>query len=273
MTAEAPFPEVMGDIKMHVVVCVKAVADRLPDLGPSGQEDGTEGLHMNEWDSVAVETALQMRAKEKDLRITALCAGPPSWDGVLRRAVGMGVDAALRVDYASESADPSAGARALAAGMAQLNPDLILCGAMGEDGMQAATGPMLAAALMLPFCTMAMSMDREAGGLRVSCEDEGGKRRIYFLPLPCLITVQTGIYPPRYPRLSLMLKADRMEIPVLAFSRTKALPRLRLAYFESPPPSRRVYMLTGSAEEKARELVALLDQRGWLDLGKLEEGP
>lgn len=255
---------------MHIVVCVKAVADRLPDLGSYRNPDAGEGLHMNEWDSVAVEAALQFRSREGETRVSVLTAGPPSWEGVLRRALGMGVDGALRVEHQPDPAHPAKTARALASGLRTLEPDIILCGAMGEDGMQAATPPMLAAALDLPFCTMAMALDLEQRGLKVSCEAEGGKRKRYFLPLPCLVSVQTGMYAARYPRLSLMLKADKAIIPVLAFQDdTKS--GIVMEGFDIPPPSRRVRFLEGSAEEKAAALLGLLTERGWLDHGNIKE--
>ncbi|TWI77278.1 electron transfer flavoprotein beta subunit [Desulfobotulus alkaliphilus] len=257
---------------MHIVVCVKAISDHLPDLGPFQKNDASESVHMGDWDSVAVETALKLREHSAGGRVTVLTAGPVSWEPVLRRALGMGADAAFRVEHKPDPVYLQQTARALHAALLALKPDLVLCGAMGEDGMQAAMGPMLATAANIPFLTMAMGIELHGEGFLVVCEGEGGKRLRYVLPSGSLITVQTGIYSPRYPKLSLMLKADKAEIAFLDFEEKDLAFPVSAEKLTVPPPSRKVCFLEGNTEEKAGVFVHVLRQRGWLQPFAVKEG-
>ncbi|TYT75898.1 electron transfer flavoprotein subunit beta/FixA family protein [Desulfobotulus mexicanus] len=257
---------------MHIVVCVKAISDHLPDLGSFQKDDASGSVHMGDWDSAAVETALNLRESSGEGRVTVLTAGPVSWEPVLRRSLGMGADAAFRVEHKPDPVNLQKTARALHEALFVLKPDLVLCGAMGEDCMYAAIGPMLATAGNLPFLTMAMGIEINGEGFSVLCEGEGGKRLRYALPLGCLITVQTGIYSPRYPKLSLMLKADKAEIPLLDFAEKDVAFPVSAEKFTVPPPSRKVSFLEGNIEEKAGTFIHILIQRGWLQACIAKEG-
>ncbi|MCW7753681.1 hypothetical protein OOT00_06745 [Desulfobotulus sp. H1] len=248
---------------MHIAVCVKATSDRLPDPGPESEIGKEDALRMSDWDSVAMEAGLRLRDARGSGKVTIITAGPESWNCVLQRGMGMGADAALRVHHFPSMTGPGETAGALAFAIGSIQPDLVICGAMGEEGMQAAIGPMLAAACDLPFAAMVVAVDCRTNGICVSSEGSGGRRLRYSLPFPCLVTVQTGLYTPRYPKLSLMLKADQSVIPVMTPSMNE-YPSASLQEISLPSPSRSVHFLTGDTRAKAASLKAILKERGWL---------
>ena len=81
------------------------------------------------------------------------------------------------------------------------------------------------------------------------------------MPLPSILTVQSGINRPRYPSLSNKLRARKQKLQVIDSTGTPPAGRCReLVRATLPPPSKTGIFLEGSLEEQAEALVQILHQ-------------
>ena len=156
--------------------------------------------------------------------------GPTRVQQVIREALARGADRAIHVeDAALGAADAFAAAAALAPAMAEEQFDLILTGLQSDDQGHAQFGPVLATRLGVPHSTIIMEVqvDPTAKTLRVKRELEGGWFQYVGMPLPALLTIQSGINQLRYATLKGIMAAKKKEIkkvaaaaPVAAASRS-----------------------------------------------------
>lgn len=250
---------------MKILVCVKQVPDSesVIEIADSGAWIVEEGLvfRMNRFDEYAVEEALALRESFPDSSVTAITVGPKRAESTARRAMEMGADRGVRIPLEPGYASPMAVAALIAAHARGEGYDLVLCGAMAEDDMQAQVGPLVAEMLDIPSATSVIEarISEDASAVRVEREVEGGARELLELALPALLAVQPGINRPRYPSLSNVLRAKALAIPEefqeieLDPAATERLLRLRL-----PGRSANCEFLVGSAAEKAESLISIL---------------
>lgn len=240
---------------MDILVCVRPV-----------REAGGGPWRMNHYDTFAVEEAVLLRERHPGLRVEAVSVGPAEAAPVLRRALGMGADAACHVVDEGEPREPHQVAALIAAAVARRTHHLVLAGVASEDAGHGQTGPLLAERLQRPCATAVLHLilDPAAGGrVSVEREVEGGARELLDLPLPAVLTLQSGINTPRYPALSRLLEANRQPLPTVE-ARDLGLPppRLELARRTPPARTRQGIVLTGSLEEQALGLHRFLSRRG-----------
>lgn len=260
---------------MDIVVCIK----RVPDVAEADVEIERSGLRiddsdlswgMNEWDTFAVEEALRLEA-EHGGTVTALTVGGEDDEEVLRRALAMGADTAIRLaDDAFEGSDPLAVATVLAAAIRKRPYDLVLTGAVSGDTGSAQLGGMLAALLGAGQVALATRTAFANGKLEVQHEVEGGLERVVELDLPAVVTVQTGINEPRYVSIRGIRKVASVEIPVegagdlgLDVATVGAAgARVTLKELFLPPTGEGAEILEGGPDEVAEKLVERLRERG-----------
>jgi electron transfer flavoprotein beta subunit len=255
---------------MKILVCMKQVMDTDAPLRwePGGsrlREDGGTEYRANRYDEYALEQALLLKDRTPDTEVHVLSLGPDRVTPMLGRALSKGADEAihLRCDPMPISPFETAGQIArYAAGQAF---DLVLAGVMSEDAMQCQTGPLLAAMLNLPCAVSVVKVEMGDKGDRVlvEAELEGGMRERIALPLPALLTIQTGETPPRYPPLSGILRAKGKEIRARE-AREPAEPREEFLPLAFPSASTKGMVLAGTADEKAERLLAMLHERSLL---------
>lgn len=257
---------------MKILVCVKQVPDSesVIEIAAMGKWIAEDGLvfRMNRFDEYAVEEALVMREALPGSTVTALTVGPKRAESTVRRAMEMGADRGVRIPLETPGyASPMAVASLIASHARDECYDLILCGAMAEDDMQAQVGPLLSEMLGIPSATsvIAASVSAAPPGIRVEREIEGGVREAMELSLPALVAVQPGINRPRYPSLSNVLRAKSQAIPEEPRTPERGgLALERLARLRPPERSSTCELITGSAAEKAEKLLAILAMRSLL---------
>ncbi len=126
---------------------------------------------------------------------------------------------------------PTATARVLAAAVRRENPDLVLTGLQSDDLGFAQTGVILAEILTLPHSTIVMEIQAEGDALKVKRELEGGWFQWIEMPLPALLTIQSGINKPRYATLKGIMAAKNKPLQKL----TAAGPRARRRSAQTAP--------------------------------------
>jgi electron transfer flavoprotein beta subunit len=254
---------------MKIAVCIKQVPTRewQPRLNDTKTwiREQDVSYEMNEPDAYALEESLRLREKHRG-EVVVCCAGPARVQQVIREALARGADRAIHVeDDALGAADAFATAEALAAAMAEENFDLVLTGLQSDDQGHAATGVVLAERLGIPHSTIIMEVQvqdpsassGQVTALRVKRELEGGWFQWISLPLPALLTIQSGINQLRYATLKGIMAAKKKEIrkaPLAGAVR----PGQQVVSLGVPTKSKQTQLIAGSPTEAAKELVRRL---------------
>jgi electron transfer flavoprotein beta subunit len=262
---------------LDIVVCVK----RVPDLSEadvsvdrSGKAIKSDDLvfDINEWDSYAMEEAVQLR-DELGGTVTAITLGPDESDEVLRRCLALGADTAAHVsDPALDGGDGHATAVALAAAIRKQGFDLVLTGFMAADDGLAQVGPSVAQMLGVPHATLVTGVEIDGKVARVRRELEGGLEEVVELQLPAVLTIQTGINEPRYVSIAGIRRASRRDVPILGLAELglgagdvgETGSRVELVGLSLPPAGEKGEMLEGKPDAVAGRLVEIFAGKGWL---------
>ncbi len=246
---------------MKIAVCIKQVPVRegQPRLNEARTwiREPDASFEMNEPDQYAVEAALRLREQHGG-EVVVCSAGPARVAQVIREALARGADRAIHVDDDRLAAsDAAAIAGALAAAMRDERFDLVLTGLQSDDQGFAQTGVILAERLGMPHATIVKEVQVAESGVRVKRELEGGWFQWVALPLPALLTIQSGINQVRYATLKGIMAAKKKEIRrVPAPAELPAKQRIVALYV--PEKTKRTEMIGGSPAEAAKELVRRL---------------
>jgi electron transfer flavoprotein beta subunit len=253
---------------MKIAVCIKQVPTRewQPRLNDSKTwiREQDASYEMNEPDAYALEEALRLRETQGG-EVVVCCAGPARVQQVIREALARGADRAIHVeDDRLGAADAFVTADALAQAMAAEAFDLVLTGLQSDDQGQAQTGVVLAERLGIPHSTIIMEVRIDpstgsgpAASLRVKRELEGGWFQWIAMPLPALLTIQSGINQLRYATLKGIMAAKKKEIRKVALP-ADVTPSQQIISLAVPVRAKRTQMISGSAGEAAKELVRVL---------------
>jgi len=246
---------------MKIAVCIKQVPTRdwQPRVNDAGtwirEQDAT--YEMNEPDAYALEESLRLKEKHGG-EVVVCSAGPARVAQVIREALARGADRAIHVeDDGLATADAFAIAEALAAAMKDEQFDLILTGLQSDDQGFAQTGVILAERLGLPHATIIMEVQATDGSLRVKRELEGGWFQWVAMPLPAVLTIQSGINQLRYATLKGIMAAKKKEVRKAAAPAGLAS-RQSIARLYLPEKTKKTQLIEGSAAEAAKELVRRL---------------
>jgi electron transfer flavoprotein beta subunit len=182
----------------------------------------------------------------------------------------MGAARAIHLnDAAFQGGDASATAKALAAAARQEAPDLVLTGLQSDDAGWSQTGVLLAELLGWPSATLIMEIESPADGrIKVKRELESGWFQWITLPLPAVLTIQSGIYPVRYATLKGIMGAKKKEMKKLgpadlglgAGEVGAAGRRVELKRLYVPEKSAAAQILQGDAATAAAALVDRLQK-------------
>ena len=138
---------------MKIVVCVKQVPDTKNGVvfNPDGTLNrGAMDKVMNPDDKAGLEVALRIKEKT-DAEITVVTMGIPDADAVLREAFAMGADKGILItDRVLGGADTWATSSTIAAGIRNIDYDLIITGRQAIDGDTAQVGPQISEHLGVP---------------------------------------------------------------------------------------------------------------------------
>jgi electron transfer flavoprotein beta subunit len=247
---------------MKIAVCIKQVVTREWQLrvNESGTwiRDNDASFELNEPDAYALEEALRLKEKHGG-EVIVCSAGPPRASQVIREALARGADRAIHVESdALAAADGFAVAEALAAAIRDEKVDLVLTGLQSDDQGFGQVGVVLAEKLGMPHATIIMEVQAGSGQeLRVKRELEGGWFQWMTLPLPALLTIQSGINQLRYATLKGIMAAKKKEIrKVVPAGASDASQKILRVYF--PEKGKKTQLLAGSPAEAAKQLVARL---------------
>lgn len=251
---------------MEIVVCLKQIPARDAVLGLNAAADWIEeddlSPEMNEPDSYALEEALRLKEKHGG-RVTALTAGLAEAASGLREALAKGADRAVLIEDASfRRTDPLVTARALAAVIAREPFDLVLTGLQSDDAGYGQVGVVLAELLDVPHAAIVVEVEAGDGELTVKQELEAGWFQKVRMPLPALLTIQSGINKVRYATLMGIKKARSKPLERLTPAELGVGldPAQRIEKLYPPSRAKQTQMLAGSPKEQAEALLEKLRQ-------------
>jgi electron transfer flavoprotein beta subunit len=204
---------------MKILVCIKQVPQKdaylkLNSTATWINEDTS--YEVNEPDAYALEEALRQKEKHGG-EVVALTIGPARASQVIREALAKGADRAIHVeDDSFASLDSVNTARAIAAAIAGEQFDLVLTGLQSDDYGNAQTGVLLAEILGWPHATIIVGIDKSEKGLHLKRELESGFYQHIDMPLPAVLTIQSGLNKLRYATLIGVKQAKNKPVKKLA---------------------------------------------------------
>ncbi len=246
---------------MKIAVCIKQVVTREWQLRVNEAKtwirDTDASWEPNEPDAYALEEALRLKEKHGG-EVIVVSAGPARVQQAIRDALARGADRALHIDDDRlASADAFAVADALASALKDEQVDLVLTGLQSDDQGFASVGVILAEKLGLPHATIIMEVDAASGALKVKRELEAGWFQWVTMPLPAVLTIQSGINQLRYATLKGIMAAKKKEIKkVAAPGAVEGKQEIVSLYF--PEKGKKTQMIAGGPSEAAAELVKKL---------------
>src|SRR5439155_2053611 len=215
---------------------------------------------LNEPDAYALEEALRLKEKHGG-EVIVCSAGPARATQVIREALARGADRAVHVESdALATADANAVADALAEAIKAEGVDLVLTGLQSDDQGFGQVGVVLAEKLAMPHATIIMEVQKldtpngVGNALRVKRELEGGWFQWVALPMPALLTIQSGINQLRYATLKGIMAAKKKEIKKVA-PIGAAPPSQRITSIYFPEKGKKTQMISGAPVEAAKELI------------------
>jgi electron transfer flavoprotein beta subunit len=246
---------------MRIIVCIKQVVTRETQVrvnaaGSWARDDGASWA-LNEPDAYALEEAMRLKERYGG-EVVAVSAGPARVAQVLREALARGADRAIHVngDHLA-TADAATTAAALADALADERADLVLTGLQSDDQGFAQVGVILAERLGMSHSTIIMNIEIVDGRLRVKRELEGGWFQWISMPLPALVTIQSGINQLRYATLKGIMAAKKKELRIVGAPPPPS-PATRIVSVYVPEKTKSTRLIGGSPAEAAAELVRTL---------------
>jgi electron transfer flavoprotein beta subunit len=246
---------------MNIVVLVKHtfVSEFRPTITADGKAFEKQKLvyEMNDWDRYALEEAIKIK-EQKGGEVVAISVGKDC-DDTLRKCFALGADRAIKIPF--DSIDSWQIAEVISEAIKAEKFDLILAGFQSQDLNNALVGPIVAGMLNLPYATAATSVKFENNEVRIRRELEAGFQEEDTIPLPCLLSVQTGINRPRYPSTRAVIKARTKEIGEVSITSKSSTFKIKRLYF---PAVKRGKTIEGSPEEVSTKLIEVLKGKGLL---------
>jgi electron transfer flavoprotein beta subunit len=216
---------------------------------------------VNEPDAYALEEALRQKEKHGG-EVVAITAGPARASQVLREALAKGADRAIHLeDEKFVGLDALNTAKAFAAAIKDEPFDLIFTGLQSDDYGYAQTGVVISELLGWPHATIIMQIEKKDSGIRVKRELESGFFQFVEMPLPAVLTIQSGINKLRYATLIGIKQAKNKPLRKVTWAEVEGslaqnLQQIQRLYI--PEKTKKTEMLEGPPAEVAKKLVEKL---------------
>jgi len=198
---------------MKILVALKQVPDTETKIkvGPDGRSLDPADVKWitSPYDEYALEEGLRLK-ESKGAEVTTVSVGEDKAKDVLRNSLALGADNAVLL-RSSETGDPLAVAKTLAAFAEGKGFDLLLFGNKGFGADNGAVGAMVAELLGVSQANLVTKLEVGEGTFRAEREGDGGTEVVEG-SLPTVITAQRGLNEPRYASLKGIMAAKKKTI-------------------------------------------------------------
>ncbi|MEZ4720534.1 MAG: electron transfer flavoprotein subunit beta/FixA family protein [Flavobacteriales bacterium] len=239
---------------MNILVCISKAPDTtskitFKDGNTKFNEDGVQFI-VNPYDEwYALVRALEMKEAGGG-KVTIISVGGADYEPIMRKALAIGADDAVRVDVLANDAYQVA---AEIANYASSNSfDMILCGKETIDYNGSNVGGMIAGILDKPFVSNASKLDVSGSTASISRDKQGGTE-VLDVSLPAVISCAKGMAEQRIPNMRGIMAARTKPLTVVAGSGASAT--TETVAFTLPDAKGAVKLID---PENAGELINLL---------------
>lgn len=241
---------------MNLLVCISKTPETTAkiDFVNDSKEFNTEGVQyiMNPYDEwYALVRAIELK-EALGGTVTAINVGPAANDIIIRKALAIGADEAVRID--AEASSASFVAKQISAYASDKSFDIIFTGKESIDYNGSLVGSMLAEYLGLPFLSYVSKLDINDGKATVSCDIEGGVEVMSLNP-PFVLSAAKGLAEQRIPNMRGIMMAKRK--PLNAVEAVEHNDSTRVVRYSMPPEKSGVKLVD---PENMDELVRLLHE-------------
>lgn len=254
---------------MNIVVLIRLVPDLVEEIevDASGKTLDTTWMRLiiNEPDEHAIEQAILIKERSGG-EVTVIGPATEDLDNVLFTAGAKGADRLIKLtgEY-SIQVNNHALARAFAASIQALQPDLVLTGVQAHTDLDGVLGPLVAEAMGIPYVGYISGASISDGKCTLHKEYPGGLIAEMEVTLPAVLGIQAAESPPRYVAISKVRQAmktqtiEEQPLPDLDSSGGPTIERM----FQ-PEVGERATMIEGDVDQIADKLVDLIREAGML---------
>lgn len=203
---------------MELLVCIARTPDTAAPIAftEDGKKFRSEGVQfiINPYDEFALARAIELK-EEKGAKVTVITVDGSEGDSLLRKALAIGADEAIRIDRYPE--DAYVVAREIARWIQEQTRsfDIIFTGKETIDYNGAQTGGLLAEFLGISFVPETYKLYVEGDGqLKIVREIEGGRVTL-TLSMPAVISAVEYLAEPRLPSMMGIVKARSKPLHVI----------------------------------------------------------
>ncbi|HNF71398.1 MAG TPA: electron transfer flavoprotein subunit beta/FixA family protein [Chitinophagaceae bacterium] len=242
---------------MNILVCITKAPDTttkvaFTDNNTVFNEAGVQWI-INPYDEwYALVRALELKEAGTASAIHLITVGKVDTEPVIRKALALGGDEAIRID--ADSTDGLSVARQIAEYAKSQSYDLILTGKESIDYGNGSVGAMIAELLDLPFVAQATRLDVQGNEVSLSREIEGGEE-VLACNTPMVISCQKGMAEARIPNMRGIMAARTKPLKVLPAYSSET--NTKILSYELPPQKSGVRMF---GVEEMDDLVRLLHE-------------
>ncbi len=253
---------------MKIAILLKQVPVKDAQLKVNGDgtwiDESDVTFEINESDHYGLEEALRLKEKHGG-EVVVVSMGPERTKEAIKQALAKGADRAIYInDDGVRSADPVINAKILAAALKPENFDLVLSGLQSDDLGHGQTGVIVAELLGMAHATIVMETDVKDGKIKVKRELESGWFQYVEIPLPAMLTIQSGLNQIRYATIKGIMAAKRKEIKEVTpadlglDAAELQSPGVKLHKMYVPVKTKETVILEGDPKEIVSQLVEKL---------------
>ena len=242
---------------MKILVCISKMPDTtakiaFTDNNTKFAEAGVQWI-INPYDEwYALVRAIELKEKDPSTVIHLVTVGGADADPVIRKALALGGDEAVRIN--TTPSEPFVVASQIAEVARSGGYDLIFTGKETIDYNNGSVGGMLAELLDWPYVALATGFDVAGSTATVKREVEGGEETVEA-PLPLVVSCQKGLAEARIPNMRGIMAARTKPLKVVEPTAVESL--TAVTEFGMPPAKAGVKLV---APDNVDELVRLLHE-------------
>ena len=242
---------------MKILVCISKTPDTTAKIAftegnTKFDENGVQWI-INPYDEwYALVRAIELKEKDPSAIIHLVTVGSADAEPIIRKALALGGDEAIRID--SNSNDSFYIAKQIAAIAKEGGYELIFTGKETIDYNSSSIGSMLSALLDMPFVSLANKFDCDETTATVRREIEGGEETCE-VNLPVVISCQKGMAEQRIPNMRGIMAARTKPLKVV--SPVEAPAATSIKKFDTPAAKSGVKLVDPANMD---ELVRLLKE-------------
>lgn len=242
---------------MKILVCISKTPDTTAKIAftDNNTKFATDGVQwiINPYDEwYALVRALELKEKDPAILVHLVTVGAADVEPIIRKALALGGDEAIRVN--TDSHDSYYIAAQIAEIATQGGYDLVLTGKETIDYNGSSIGGMTAELLDMPFISLATRFDLAGTTATVTREIEGGEE-VCEVSLPLVVSCQKGMAEARIPNMRGIMAARTKPLKVVDPAVIDTL--TEIVSFALPPAKAGVKLIPADNPE---ELVRLLHE-------------